>query len=55
MDVNPPEFARSFWQILAHATNGFSQTYKKAMKRDDVKQWEQAMREELKSQYENKT
>ena len=47
--------ARSFWNILAHTTDRFPQTYKKAMKRDDVKQWEQAMREEFKSQHENKT
>ena len=57
MQVDPPEFrvARSFWNILAHATDGFPQTYKEAMKQDDAKQWEQAMREELKSQHENKT
>ena len=57
IEVDPPEFrvARSFWNILAHATNGFPQAYKEAMKRDDVKQWKQAMCEELKSQHENKT
>ena len=57
MEVDPPEFrvACSFWNILAYATDGFPQTYKEAMKRDDAKQWKQAMREELKSQHENKT
>ena len=57
MEVDLPEFrvARSFWNILAHTTDGFPQIYKEAMKRDNAKQWEQAMREELKSQYENKT
>ena len=55
MDIDLPEFAQSFWQILAYATDRFLQIYKEAMKRDDAKQWEQAMREELKSQYENKT
>ena len=51
MEVDLLEFrvARSFWNILAHATDGFPQTYKEAMKRDDAKQWEQAMCEELKS------
>ena len=38
MEVDLPEFAWSFWQILAHATDGFLQIYKKAMKRDDAKQ-----------------
>ena len=55
MNVDPPEFAQFFWQILVHATDGFPQTYKEAIKRSDAKQWEQAMHKELKSQYENKT
>ena len=57
MEVDLLEFRvkRSFWNILAHTTDGFPQTYKEAIKRDDVKQWEQAICEELKSQHENKT
>ena len=42
-------------QFIRYATSSDPLTYKEAMSRPDAKQWELAMKEEIKSQMENKT